>query len=88
MRKLTLDLATLDVQSFLVAVGEEGGGTVRGRDSSGRETDFTGCESCIVGCQPTDLGTCAPACGVTSLFSCRGEQSCVTCYDPQCEEPY
>ena len=86
MRKLTLDLGELDVQSFHVAPGAEGGGTVEGR---GITLVFTDCESCIAvpGCQPSDQPSCAPSCGASCPATCNGGQTCVTCNGPQCEEP-
>jgi hypothetical protein len=87
MRKLTLDLATLDVQSFHLAADANGGGTVRGEEDIVGWSDY---ESCIAipGCNPSDQPSCAPSCGASCPATCRGEQTCITCNDPQCEEPY
>jgi hypothetical protein len=96
MRKLTLDLDTLDVQSFNPTPrAAEPRGTVQGHAS------FSDCTCENLGtcrfdcpswyneattCQVSDLGTCAAtACGSCGA-SCHGGATCVTCQGVQCEE--
>jgi len=91
MRKLTLNLESIDVQSFDVtpAPAPERG-TVRGHGSDQPDcTNYgTQCPSmydAYTSCKVSDLGTCV-AC--PTGYTCYGGQSCVTCVGAQCEEPY
>jgi hypothetical protein len=90
MRKLMLDLDTLDVQSFdPMPAARDARGTVQGHVSYDGCTEQTACPSWYneAGtCQVTDLGTCVPTCGVSCPVTCRGEQSCITCNGVECYE--
>jgi hypothetical protein len=92
MRKLTLDLDSLDVQSFdPTPKGDAPRGTVRGHytDNPGCTQFGTMCPSHYdeaTTCMVSDLGTCNSPCGNSYPITCRGEQSCVTCQGVQCEE--
>ena len=74
MRKLTLEIDNLDVQSF--DTGADGGrGTVRGRDSAELETEWcTGYPDCLSKQCATPADTCNDSCGCTdtceTLFDC------------------
>ena len=93
MRKLTLDLDSLDVQSFDPApVPAVVRGTVRGHGSYNDCTGFQPyCPSMYdeAGtCHVSDLGTCNLTCGSTCAYTCDDPYSCVTCQGVQCEEPW
>jgi hypothetical protein len=74
MRKLTLEIDNLDVQSF--DTGADGDrGTVRGHDTGELETEWcTGYPDCLSEHCPTPADTCNDSCGCTdtceTLFDC------------------
>lgn len=92
MHKLTLDLDALDVQSFDPTPSTDGTrGTVKAHGSFGCTYHDLMCPSMYneaSTCQVSDLGTCNVTCGNSCPATCRNEQSCVTCYEKACEEPY
>jgi hypothetical protein len=94
MRKLTLDLDTLDVQSFdPTSHAAPPRGTVQGHATDNLDCTQFGsmCPSWYneaTTCQVSDLGTCAAtACGSCGA-SCGGGATCVTCQGTQCEEDW
>jgi hypothetical protein len=71
MRKLTMDLDALNVQSFVTeAAGPLGFGTVHGRqkENSGPETVCT----LTVECRDTEARTCEKGCAETTLCTAVG----------------
>lgn len=88
MRKLTLDLDLLDVQSFdPTPEAEAQRGTVHGHDSVERPCTMM-CPSHYneaTTCQVTDLATCVISCGSCGPSCAVGGYSCVTC-DMACWE--
>lgn len=83
MRKLTLDLDTLDVQSFDPTPAPEGPrGTVNGHESAACTGGGPACPSWYneAGtCQVTDLATCVASCNSCGHSCAVGGYSCVTC---------
>lgn len=85
MRKLSLDLEALAVQSFETTPPDAGGrGTVLGRGGVDvgvpfpRQTYPHGCPSPL--CVDTPLASCDGSCGDSCYDSCNGScQSCVSC---------
>lgn len=81
MKKLTLDVETLAVESFDTSAGEAGRGTVRGRAAT-NEYDSCACsldyDSCKVSCRPCD--TCDTSCAGGPWCDClpSGCESCQT----------
>ena len=92
MRKLTLDLDTLNVQSFDTdPCAEASRGTVRAHVSYDCTYHQPMCPSMYneAGtCQVSDLGTCNVTCGNSCPATCRNEQTCVTCNGTACQQPY
>lgn len=93
MRKLTLNLESLDVQSFDPTPAPEAPrGTVKGHVSwdgcTYRQPDCPSMYDEAGTCHVSDLGTCYVSCGYSCPVTCRNEQSCVTCNGTACEEPY
>ncbi|HVH11575.1 MAG TPA: hypothetical protein VM759_00915 [Longimicrobium sp.] len=86
MRKLTLDVDALCVESFDTGAGA-GRGTVRGNvaevDSGGvviRESDPWTCAGDLVSCGGSCDPTCNRSCNGTCEISCNG-----TCHDASCD---
>jgi hypothetical protein len=93
MRKLTLDLDSLDVQSFdSTPQTPAERGTVRGHitylDCSQYGSNCPSWYNEASTCQVSDLGTCNPSCGNSCPATCNGGQTCVTCAGVQCEEDW
>jgi hypothetical protein len=91
MRKLTLNLESLAVQSFETTPGDGGGrGTVLGRGGAvagpgvvPRDTYPNGCPSPL--CVDTPLASCDGSCGNSCYDSCNGScASCIYSCDASC----
>jgi len=78
MRKLRLDLDSLDVQSFATDEETPAGGTVHGQSGL--------CQSTYYGCTYTDWETCENTCQTCDQYTCWEScyGSCLTCYDETC----
>lgn len=99
MRKLTLELDSLVVQSFQTTAPEPGRGTVHGQGVAGPE-QTPGCDSPL--CIPSEWHTCPDTCKESCYGTCESCHSCIaschytcpqTCGDscggtcPQCISP-
>jgi len=81
MRKLKLEIDSLDVQSFRTDDGEGTPGTVHG--ASG----FTSCMSTYYGCTYTDFESCATCNTCEEQYTCGNWYSCyATCEGETCQE--
>ena len=90
MRKLKLDLDSLDVQSFQTDDGLMSGGTVQGQSGVWDLPSICTYQcgpSTYYGCGYTDYETCGNTCNTcdqyTCFESCGG--SCFTCVDDTCQ---
>ena len=89
MRKLTLQLESLAVQSFATTPAGPGGGTVRGAGDTEPDTCAYSCNSCAP--DATCGGTCPPACGSGGWGACGGTAGTCpgtaqpTCYGTACD---
>lgn len=94
MRKLTLDLDSLDVQSFdPTPLASAPRGTVQGHATNNLDCTQWGsmCPSWYneaTTCQVSDLGTCYASCGNSCPGTCNGGPTCVTCQGVECEEDW
>jgi hypothetical protein len=86
VRKLTLNLESLAVQSFETTPEDDGGrGTVLGRGGVAvpRDTYPNGCPSPL--CMDTPLASCDGSCGNSCYDSCNGScASCIYSCDASC----
>lgn len=73
MRKLTLDVESLVVQSFQTTAPEAGPGTVHGLAAVPDRTP--GCESPL--CIPSEWHTCPDTCKESCYGSCESCHSCI-----------
>lgn len=82
MRKLSLDLARLRVESFAAGGRGAARGTIRGNDG---DSNFEPCAPDTVNCTPPGSGvaTCA-SCAASCDWTCGGTTCAGTCYDPTC----
>lgn len=81
MRKLKLEIESLDVQSFRTGDGDDTPGTVHG--ASGL------CQSTYYGCTYTDFESCATCNTCVDQYTCFEWYSCAgtcfTCEDETCQ---
>ena len=77
MRKLKLDLDSLDVQSFATDGETPASGTVLGQSGL--------CQSTYYGCTYTDFESCIPTCNTCDQGTCP--QSCFGSCGETCEPP-
>ena len=84
MKKISLDLDALRVESFETTTdARTARGTVRGAESA-EPTEATHCGSCEASCGPTFClftcgQSCEPTCGDSCHGSCMGETCELTC---------
>ena len=86
MKKLTLSLDTLEVQSFTTSEAAETRGTVHGEQQCTCQTVCTcpGCPSCAATCPNTCWNTCDDNTCATCAFSCGYESCDNTCHTGFC----
>lgn len=81
MRKLTLDVDSLVVQSFQTTTPDGGRGTVLGQGVVGPERT-PGCESPL--CIPSEWHTCPETCRESCYGSCESCNSCIASCNGSC----
>ena len=83
MKKLTLDLNALEVQSFATAPAAPNRGTVHGEQQCTCPTACT-CPGCPT-CDETCADTCWETCAGWTCVTCGGQETCgYTCWTRAC----
>jgi hypothetical protein len=83
MKKLTLDLNSLKVQSFATAAAAPNRGTVHGEQQCTCPTACT-CPGCPT-CDETCADTCQETCAGWTCVTCGGQETCgYTCWTRAC----